>query len=135
MHPTSTNGLTPIIGFSKLVTTLPSIVLGGKMYGIIFLCEVWMMALLATAIVFLNGPRIGSPYCFASFVVIKSPVGPAYNIPMSERAWYRKPMMCGVTCVFKVCIVDMGSLKCEMCPLEWLVVGVVWTGELVSCIQ
>ena len=92
-----------------------------------------MTLLSATAIFLLDGPRFGSPDSLAYFVVMKRPVDPVSKMPMSARAWYLNPMMCVVSCVSKVCAVEMGSLKCTLPPfIWWLVGGMVWTGEVVS---
>ena len=110
----------------------PSISLGSKFYGSRVLCEAWMTLLSETAIFFLDGPRVSSPDFFASFVVMEIPVALVCNIPMAERYWSHMPMMCGMYCVLKVFIVEMGYLKCTMCPLVWWMVGGgVWTGEVV----
>ena len=130
MHLAYANFLTPIIELPKLGMTSPSISLGGKLYGIRFLCEEWMKLLSSTAIFFLDVPIVGSPASLESFVVMKRPVAPMSKIPMATRVWSLKPMMCGLSCVLKVCVVEMMSLKCMSCPLLWwLVGGVVCTGQ------
>ena len=67
----------------------------------------------------IDGPRVGSPDSLAYFVVMKRPIAPVSKIPMATRAWYLKPMMCWMSCLFKLCVVDIGSLKCTLCPLVW----------------
>ena len=95
-----------------------------------------MTFLSATAIVLINGPIVGSPSCFASFLVVKIPVDTVSKMPMAARDWSCRPMMSGVSCVLKVCILEMGSLKYKLCTwVWWLVVGLVWTGEAVSHIR
>ena len=82
---------------------------------------------------FLNVPIVGSPASLESFVVMKRPVAPMSKMPMATRVWSLKPMMCGLSCVLKVCVLEMMSLKCMSCPLLWwLVGGVICTGAVVS---
>ena len=84
----------------------------------------------------INGPRVDSPSCFSSFVVIKIPVATVSKMPMAARAWSCRPMMSGVSCALNVCILEMFSLNYKLCTwVWWMVVGVVWTGEVVSCIR
>ena len=55
-----------------------------------------MTVLSATTIIFLDGPRVGSPSSMAYLVVINRPVSPVYKMPMVSRVWSLKPSMCGV---------------------------------------
>ena len=95
-----------------------------------------MKLLSETGIVLLDGPKVSIPAILDYFVVMKRPVTPVSKIPMDAGSWSLKPMMCGVSCVLKVILVDMGCLKCTLWTLVWwLVGGVVWTGEVVSCMR
>ena len=86
----------------------------------------------ATAIFFLDGPIVGNSACFSSFGVMKITVAHVSKITIAARAWYCRPVVFGVSCLSNVDIVAMGSLKCTLCSLECLAVGVTWTGVVVS---
>ena len=127
VHPAYANGFNPISEFLKPGMTSPSIALGGKLYGSWVVCEACMTLLSATEIVFIGGPRVGSPDCSASFVVMKSPVATVSKMPMDVRDWYYKPMIYGVSCVegvycrdgfLEVYAVYIGMAGC-WCGLDW----------------
>ena len=80
----------------------------------------------ATAIVLLYGPRVGSPASLAYFVGMNRPVATVSKMPMDARTCSLKPSRCGMSCVFKVCVVETVSLNCTMWPLVYSL-GVVWT--------
>ena len=85
----------------------------------------------ATEIVFLDGPRVGSPASLEYFFVIKRPVSPVSKITMDVRSCSLKTRRCGATCVFKMCVADTGSLKCTLRPLVYSL-GVLWEDGGVS---
>ena len=90
-----------------------------------------MTVLYATAIILLDGHKVGSLASLASFVVMKRPVALVSKMPMDARAWSLKTRRCGATCVFKMCVADTGSLKCTLRPLVYSL-GVLWEDGGVS---
>ena len=90
-----------------------------------------MTVLYATAIILLDGHKVGSLASLASFVVMKRPVALVSKMPMDARAWSLKTRRCGVSCVLKVCVLENGYLKCTLWPLVYRL-GVVWTNGGVS---
>ena len=71
----------------------------------------WTALLLETAIVLLDGPRVGSPDFFSSCGVTKSPVDPLSKILIVVRAWSRRPTILGVSYFSNLRTVVMVSLK------------------------
>ena len=93
------------------------------------------MLSLVTALFLLDGPIVSSPDFFSSCVVMKIPVSPVSNISIAARYCSRKPIMCVVSCLLNVYILAMGSFYFTVRSLERLIVGVSFTGVVVSCIQ
>ena len=116
-HPASAKYLMPTRDRPNTGTVLASNEMGGRSYGRSVLCWALQMPSSETAMIFLDGPRIGIPATAASAGVLKLPVNPVSDTDLGTwwvacRSWCAVRMVLDASCWWKCRVLVMGTWKC-----------------------